>query len=154
MNAWAAPGIYYGKISLDKQDPGDGLISNPQLIPYPPSSSSPSSADDRATPLSISLTPFHFILLYPSQLRVIRILDDAPVYADHISNSNNEEEQHRLAKDEQKGTYWVYSPSSIFELTVSHEQRDIWRVYLDQKNFDQALVYVNVRYYFLPVAHI
>jgi tetratricopeptide (TPR) repeat protein len=38
-------------------------------------------------------------------------------------------------------TYWLYTDSSIFELSVTEEDQDLWSVYLDKQAFESALKY-------------
>lgn len=38
-------------------------------------------------------------------------------------------------------TIWLYTQSSIFELSVTEEDQDLWHVYLEKQSFDLALKY-------------
>lgn len=49
-----------------------------------------------------------------------------------------------MAADPVRGTYWVYTDQSLFELVVTNEHRDVWRIYLDKGNYDAALRYAKV----------
>jgi len=40
-----------------------------------------------------------------------------------------------------KSTYWAYTSTGIFELVVSKEDRNVWELYLEKKQFDTALQY-------------
>lgn len=50
-----------------------------------------------------------------------------------------------LAADSVRGTYWVYTDQSIFELDRKSEDRDVWRIYLEKQQYDAALQYAKVR---------
>jgi hypothetical protein len=50
-----------------------------------------------------------------------------------------------LAADPVRGTYWVFTDQSLFELVVGNEDRDIWKVYLEKGQFEVALRYSKVR---------
>lgn len=50
-----------------------------------------------------------------------------------------------MTADPVRQTYWVYTDSSLFELGIGNETRDIWRVYLEKGMFDVALRYAKVR---------
>lgn len=82
----AGPGIYHGQISYSSQEPGDGVIESAQLLPYPARQAPASPFNPgkerlvHEIPLSMALTEFHFILLYPGRIRVIRTLDDRIVH--------------------------------------------------------------------------
>ena len=49
-----------------------------------------------------------------------------------------------MTVDNVKNTFWIYTDSSIFELIVSREDRDVWKLYLEKQQFDTALQYVKV----------
>ena len=55
------------------------------------------------------------------------------------------EEVKGLAADPVRGTYWVYTDQSLFELGVGNDDRDVWKVFMKQGHFDVALRYVKVR---------
>ena len=80
----AAAGIYHGK--LDFESNSDDLIDGAQLLPYPVLTSSPSLSPTRreaasaAAPMSISLTEFHFLLLYRDRVLGISNLNEQLAY--------------------------------------------------------------------------
>ena len=41
--------------------------------------------------------------------------------------------------------YWVYTDQSLFELVVTNEHRDVWKIYLEKGKYDLALQYTTVR---------
>jgi hypothetical protein len=71
-------GIYHGSLNLetDAEDHIDGAA----LLPYPASSGS----DVPELPLSLSLTEFHFILLYKERVVGICNLDDRMTYEETL----------------------------------------------------------------------
>lgn len=91
-------------------------------------------------PLSIALTEFHFILLYRDRIMAISSLDDKVIYEEALP-LQPQERVLATAIDQERKTYWVYTDSSIFELVVRQEDRDVWQVYLDRNNHEQALRY-------------
>ena len=44
-----------------------------------------------------------------------------------------------LVRDDMSGSMYVYSDESLYEVTVLQEQRDMWRVYLQQHDWEAAL---------------
>ncbi|CAG8467025.1 8972_t:CDS:10 [Ambispora gerdemannii] len=140
--AWlTGPGIYHGSLVFGSQGVGDSVIDSAQLLPYP---ATPSEIDPSVLvseiPLSITLTEFHFILLYKDRIRAICQLNDQIVYEDFIPLKANEEVR-TMTVDTVKNTFWVYTDSSIFELIITKEDRDVWKLYLDKQMFDTALTY-------------
>lgn len=49
-----------------------------------------------------------------------------------------------LAADPVRKTYWVYTDQSLFELVVGNEDRDVWKIHLDKRQYDTALRYAKV----------
>ncbi|KAF9244574.1 Pep3/Vps18/deep orange family-domain-containing protein [Melanogaster broomeanus] len=136
--AWmTAPGIYHGTLNFDPNS--DDHIDSTQLLPYP-SFGSAASPPPPEVPTSIALTEFHFILLYGDRIVGICTLDGQQTYEDVIPLRPNEIVR-GLAADPVRKTYWVYTDQSIFELVVGNESRDVWQIYLIQRNFDVALRY-------------
>ncbi|KAH8120213.1 DigA protein [Phellopilus nigrolimitatus] len=141
--AWmTAQGIYHGTMNLTSNS--DDFIDSAQLLPYPAFDSSSSSLRNGTTttqdPLSICLTEFHFVLLYKDRVVGVSNLNDALVYEEALPLKPNEVVR-GLTADPVRKTYWVYTDSSLFELGVANEARDVWQVYLDKGMFDVALRY-------------
>lgn len=145
--AWlTAPGIYHGTMNFESTS--DDLIDGTGLLPYPqlaaspssPSHSPPASSD---APLSLILTEFHYILLYGDRVIGISSLDEKLVYEDLLPLKAGEEVR-GLAADPVRKTYWVYTSLSLYELSAKNEDRDIWKVYLEQGSYDRALKYAKV----------
>ncbi len=80
----AAAGIYHG--NLDFESNSDDLIDGAQLLPHPTLPASPSLSPSRqdaaqnATPISIALTEFHFLLLYRDRVLGISNLNEQLAY--------------------------------------------------------------------------
>ena len=47
-----------------------------------------------------------------------------------------------IRMDEVKGTFWVFTNKSLYELIITDEDRDVWKLQLLKNNFEQALRYV------------
>ena len=87
LNPWLkstpAAGIYHGR--LDFESNSDDLIDGAQLLPYPTLVSSPSFSPSRqntenAAPISMSLTEFHFLMLYQDRVLGISNLNEQLAY--------------------------------------------------------------------------
>ncbi|GLB36022.1 putative pep3/Vps18/deep orange family protein [Lyophyllum shimeji] len=136
LMAWmTGPGIYHG--TLNYESATDDFVDAAQLLPYPPIST---NAEAPETPRSIVLTEFHFILLYKDRIAGVCNLDDQLKYEESIPLKPGEEVL-GLASDPVRKTYWVYTDQSLFELVVGNEDRDVWKIYLEKKQFDVALRY-------------
>lgn len=44
----------------------------------------------------------------------------------------------RLSTDLLRKTCWMHTETSIFELVIRDEDRDVWKVYLARQNWEQA----------------
>ncbi|KAG0167963.1 hypothetical protein DFQ28_011230 [Apophysomyces sp. BC1034] len=140
--AWlTGPGIYHGNLVFGSQNMGENVIDNAQLLQYP-SSSSDNSLGQPVTeiPIRVALTEFHFILLYKDRIRAVCQLNDKVVYEEMIP-LNRDEIIQGLTVDDIKKTFWIYTSVNIYELLVKSEDRDVWTLYLEKKQYDTALRY-------------
>ncbi|KAI0361279.1 hypothetical protein OH77DRAFT_1585409 [Trametes cingulata] len=134
--AWMnAAGIYHG--NLDFESKTDKLIDSAELLPYPPVSSQSGNV-----PVSMALTEFHFLLLYRDRVLGISNLNEQLAYEEMLPLKPNEQVR-GLTSDPVRKTYWVYTDQAIWEIGVSNEHRDVWKIYLEQGKYDAALHYAN-----------
>ena len=49
-----------------------------------------------------------------------------------------------LTADPVRKTYWVYTDQSIWEIGVTNETRDVWKIYLEKNKFDFSLQHAKV----------
>ncbi|KAG2188073.1 hypothetical protein INT44_000824 [Umbelopsis vinacea] len=139
--AWlTVPGIYHGNLVFGSQNPGEHVIDNAQLLQYPTNPLESGETQVDSVPLSIAMTEFHFILLYKDRIRAICHLNDEIVYEEMINLAANEHVV-GLTMDETNGSPWVYTNLSLYELIIREESRDVWKIYLEKKQYDTALHY-------------
>ncbi|KAG0263918.1 hypothetical protein DFQ27_001570 [Actinomortierella ambigua] len=140
--AWlTGPGIYHGNLVFGSQNPGDTVIDAAQLLPYPATRlDSDSTTAVSEIPIAIALTEFHFILLNRERVRAINQLNDQIVFDELIPLRPNEEVI-TMTVDATSNTFWIYTDCSIFELIITREDRDVWTLYLEKKQYDMALQY-------------
>lgn len=72
-----AAGIYHGSLNIESNS--EDLIDSAQLLPYPVLTL-PAGRDADQLPISLSLTEFHFILLYKDRIVGVCNLDDKLTY--------------------------------------------------------------------------
>ncbi|KAK7206413.1 Pep3/Vps18/deep orange family-domain-containing protein [Myxozyma melibiosi] len=131
--AWLnSAGVYHGKLYTAPTTPGLGSIIFQDSKLYPESSlpSSPASIS------SITLTKYHVLILRDHEILAVNLLDNTIVFDERLPASDR---FIGVTSDVKNSTYWAYSTDSIFEITVTDEDRDIWRIYLEQNRFDEAL---------------
>ncbi|KAF9902355.1 hypothetical protein BX616_001970, partial [Lobosporangium transversale] len=140
--AWlTGPGIYHGNLVFGSQNVGESVIDAPQLLPYPATRLEVDSTTTVSEiPIAIALTEFHFILLYKERVRAVNQLNDQIVFDELIPLKPNEEVL-GMSVDTTKNTFWIYTGISLFELVVTKEDRDVWTLYLEKKQYDMALQY-------------
>lgn len=131
--AWmTAAGIYHGSLKIDTES--EDHIDNAQLFPYPTLPGL--GADD--FPLSLSLTEFHFLLLYKDRVIGMCNLNDHLAYEEQLPVKSNETVL-GMSSDPVRRTYWVFTDQSLFEVVIGNEDRDVWKIYLEKGEFDTAL---------------
>ena len=91
------------------------------------------------TPLSMVLTQFHILLLYPSMLRVVCMLNQQVIMEDKFIGTYG----HVLGicRDPIRATVWVYTEYAVYRYKITEEDRNIWEIYLNKKDFNQARFY-------------
>ncbi|KIJ45146.1 hypothetical protein M422DRAFT_251339 [Sphaerobolus stellatus SS14] len=141
LMAWlAASGIYHGSLKYTSASPSDDLIDSPQLQTYQELHNpyEDSQSDALVLPLSMGMTEFHFVLLYLDKVVAIRRLDYKVIYEENLPLKPGEEVR-GMTVDHIRKTYWIYTDTSLFELVVTNEDRDVWHVYLEKNMPDVAL---------------
>ncbi|GAA5958403.1 hypothetical protein JCM3765_007864 [Sporobolomyces pararoseus] len=150
--AWmTGPGIYHGTLlfpsSSSDLHPGDGVIDSASLVPYPSDqTTSQSESNEQPTnlPISMALTEWHFILLYEDKVRAIDLLSDKVVYEEAL-DLLPDDRPIRLATDPVRKTCWMYTESSIYELVIKDEDREVWKIYLSRQNWELAKRYAKTQ---------
>jgi hypothetical protein len=46
-----------------------------------------------------------------------------------------------MTVDDIKKTFWIHTTLSMYELRISNEERDVWKLYLEKKKYNAALRY-------------
>ncbi|GAB1602836.1 vacuolar protein sorting-associated protein 18 homolog [Argonauta hians] len=129
----AGPGIYYGDINVQGAAGPNSVTLNSKLMPYPVES------NNKVNPLSIVLTEFHILILFPDRMRAVCLLNEQLIYDDVFPERVGK--FIGLCKDPISGNIWAYTTQHIYTYKVNQEYRDVWRIYLDQGKFDQAKEY-------------
>lgn len=133
-------GIYYGNLVFGSQDKGQDVLQNGKLLTYPSVPDPATGAMRSIPPASLTLTQFHFILVHRNRLLAINQLSEDVVY-EEVFNVQTFGEMQGLATDSRKDTIWLYSDKFVFAVDVVKEDRDAWKLYLQQGKFELALDY-------------
>lgn len=155
--AWLTePGVMTGEISNKLSSDPSASNDDISIIPYeaskeneqlmststpartsPPFSSMATYYYEK--PISLVVTKFHVIILFRHCIKAICILNEVTVYEEHFSSKHG----HILGmcKDPTKNIIWVYSENAVFRYKMSNEDKNVWKIYLEQKKFDLAKKY-------------
>jgi hypothetical protein len=149
--AWlTGVGVFYANMVFGAQNPGDGVFSQSKLLPFPSEavvsgglapalSGNGAEQDQGVAPRSLSLTEFHFLLLYKNRLLAINRLSEDVVWTLPVqpertgygSNSSSAAGGSGLlgfARDATHQCIFAYSDRAVFEIGIDHEDRDVWRL--------------------------
>ncbi|KFZ06993.1 hypothetical protein V501_06897 [Pseudogymnoascus sp. VKM F-4519 (FW-2642)] len=144
--AWlSSQGVFYGKLLSTPvtSELGSKVFAESKILPI---SQLPvgESASGRAKPVqegvdAIALTQWHILHLVGGRIVAINRLDDTVVFDQIVLDPG--QQAVALLADQQKNTFWLFTTTEIFEIVVTEEDRDIWKVMLRNEHFDAALRY-------------
>ncbi|KAJ2643398.1 tethering complex subunit [Coemansia sp. RSA 1694] len=138
--AWlTSMGVFFGKLTFDAQESSDSVVENASLLPYPAQASAGVDGAGVEQPSSLALTEFHILLQYSDRVCALNMLSSKLAFEQSLSPGLTGEQLQGLVVDESKRTCWLFSPANIYELVVTDEDRDVWEIYLQRRQFDSAL---------------
>lgn len=145
--AWlSSHGVFHGKLLVDGAgaDLGAKVFGEAKLLPRA-QLASPEGAARRQVSTDyideIALTQWHIISLVGPRVVVANRLTGAIVYDQTILDPG--QKAVGLCVDQQKHTFWLFTPREIFEIVPRDEDRDIWKIMLQLQQFDAALQYTH-----------
>ncbi|XP_065844581.1 vacuolar protein sorting-associated protein 18 homolog [Oscarella lobularis] len=136
--AWSAgPGVYHG--SLDFANPAVAtacsLLQYSSRLGDHASGSAPRVIDNAA--VGAVLTTFHLLVAYRDRVEGICTLNETAVYSENVNYRH-----HGLLRgftvDVSQNEIFLFSDSFVFRYKVNNESRDVWRIYLDKRDFEKA----------------
>lgn len=132
--AWmAAPGIMYGNINCEAKTSQKLINEDKILISYP------DDKGNKLSPISIVLTKFHVLILFRDRLKVISVLNEQLVFEDIYTETYGP--MRGILKDPKKGTVWTFSDMAIYKYKITNEDKFVWEIYLDKKQYKLARQY-------------
>lgn len=87
---------------------------------------------------SLVLTEYHMLLLAGTTLYGINRLNSKIVFKETIK-LEPQESLIGLCSDSHNSTYWAFTTENIFEIVVTDEDREIWKTFLDNRNYEEAI---------------
>nr|XP_018264614.1 uncharacterized protein I303_02787 [Kwoniella dejecticola CBS 10117]OBR86772.1 hypothetical protein I303_02787 [Kwoniella dejecticola CBS 10117] len=141
------PGLYTSSVATSLSN---DILTKPSLIPYPSfdSPSAPAFSRNASSstpslppiPISVSITQWHWLLLYSNRIIGISRETEKVVWDEQLPMAADEQAI-GLSADPVSRTFWIYTDKSILEVLVRHEDRDIWRAKLEKGEHAEALTF-------------
>nr|KJB12423.1 hypothetical protein B456_002G017100 [Gossypium raimondii] len=140
--AWlSGAGIYHGSLNFGAQHSspnGDqNFVEKKALLDY----AKLSNGAEVVKPSSMAVSEFHFLLLIGNKVKVVNRISEQIIEElqfDQVSDSSSRGII-GLCSDATAGLFYAYDQNSIFQVSVNDEGRDMWKVYLDMKEYAAAL---------------
>ncbi|KAL7027445.1 hypothetical protein ACKWTF_005444 [Chironomus riparius] len=135
-------GIFYGEINQIADNPN--FILSKKTITFPEQdndyrTASYISKHQNLVPSSFVLTDFHILLQYSDHVTAISLISHEIVYDEYFSDQHGK--LMAIIKDVKNGNVYTFSNKTIFKYKIHNEKRNVWRIYLDKKEFELAEKY-------------
>ena len=146
LYAWlSAQGVVHGRLrtSTASANLGSTVFNNSKtisrsLIPASESSSGRKTATQEPI-AGVALSQWHVLCLVEGRIVALQRLDERVVYDQVILEPS--ENALCLLADQKKNTYWLFTNRDIFEIVVTDEDRDVWKIMLKSQQFVLASQY-------------
>ncbi|XP_048493409.1 vacuolar sorting protein 18 isoform X3 [Beta vulgaris subsp. vulgaris] len=140
--AWlSGAGIYHGNLNFgashSSQDGDENFVENKALLDY----SKLFDGVEAIKPSSLAISEFHFLLLVGNKVKVVNRISEQIIEELHfdVTSESSSKGILGLCSDASAGLFYAYDQNSIFQVSVIDEGRDMWKVYLDMKEYAAAL---------------
>ncbi|KAI1617992.1 Pep3/Vps18/deep orange family-domain-containing protein [Exophiala viscosa] len=144
--AWLySQGVLTGKLSTSPttSNLGTKIFSETKLHPrsvFPETMSARGGRKLIQDPVaSTILSQWHVLALAEGRVVAVNRLDGSVVYDQVVLEPG--QSALGLVSDQKKNTYWLFTTQEIFEVTATDEERDIWKIMLQNQDYDAALRY-------------
>jgi len=127
------PGLYHGNLVYSSQQRGETLTRDCTFLPY----SLP--AAEHKPPIAVLMTEFHFLLLYEHTLQCVNNLNNESVFEFEINERAGQ--VRGFAQDPMMGSVWIYCENAIYEVVITREDRDVWFLCMQRKEWNTAIEY-------------
>ena len=141
----SAQGVFHGKLqtSTNSASLGSTVFNNSKMISrsvIPASESASGRKKPTKEPIQgVILSQWHVLCLVEGRIVALQRLDERIVY-DQVVLEPGETALSLLA-DQKKNTYWLFTTQDIFEIVVTDEDRDVWKIMLKEQQFGLASQY-------------
>ncbi|CAI0550110.1 unnamed protein product [Linum tenue] len=116
---------------------GDNFVENKALLDY----SKLSEGSEVVKPTSMAVSEFHFLLLIGNKVKVVNRISEHIIEDLHFDLTSESASRGiiGLCSDATAGLFYAYDQNSVFQVSVNDEGRDMWKVYLDMKEYAASL---------------
>lgn len=138
--AWlSAEGIYHGQLSSESPFEMARMLARAK---FPASQSARGGRKLIQDPItSATLSQWHVLALVEGRVVAVNRLSEEIVYDQAVLEPK--QSALGLLTDLTQNTYWLFTSKEIFEVVATDEHRDVWKVLLKEKKFDEALQYAH-----------
>ncbi|KAL9453512.1 hypothetical protein AB3S75_009170 [Citrus x aurantiifolia] len=140
--AWlSGAGIYHGGLNFGAQrsspNGDENFVENKALLSY----SKLSEGAEAVKPGSMAVSEYHFLLLMGNKVKVVNRISEQIIEELQFDQTSDSISKGiiGLCSDATAGVFYAYDQNSIFQVSVNDEGRDMWKVYLDMKEYAAAL---------------
>jgi hypothetical protein len=144
--AWLySQGALLGQLSSSTSGPtsGNKVFNDSKLVPrsiFPETLSARGSRKLIQDAInSITLSQWHVIALVEGHVVAVNRLSGKMVYDQVVLDAG--QSSLGLVSDHKKNTYWLFTNQEIFEIVANEEDRDVWKMMLQNQDYDAALRY-------------
>ncbi|RMD42818.1 hypothetical protein DV735_g2301, partial [Chaetothyriales sp. CBS 134920] len=88
---------------------------------------------------SMVMSQWHVIGLAEGRIVAVNRLDGQVAYDQAVLEPG--QPALGLVADQKKNSYWLFTPQEIFEIRAEEEDRDVWKIMLQNQDYDAALRY-------------
>lgn len=143
--AWlSSQGVFYGAVpNSPAPEMRKGILDKAKMVPR---SSLPATQSARGgkkliqDPIKgMTMTQWHILTLVEGRIVAINRLNGEIVYDQAVLEPG--ESSLGLIADQKKNTYWLFTGQEIYEIDSNDEDRDVWKIFLKEQQFDSALRY-------------
>ncbi|KAF5280506.1 hypothetical protein FQA39_LY18028 [Lamprigera yunnana] len=130
--------VIYAKFDPATQTDIESIMKNKKLISYPRPLYQDYSVSQKP-PIACVLTEFHILLAYSDTIKGISLLNKELVYEDNYNEAFGR--LINIVSDLITGTIWAVAENAVFRFKVTKEERNVWHIYCENKEFELAKKY-------------
>ncbi|KAG8532175.1 uncharacterized protein KY384_003815 [Bacidia gigantensis] len=144
--AWlASEGVSYGQLknSTESGDLGSAIFNSSKIVErkqIPASDNASGRKKPALEPIAgITLSQWHLLCLVEGRVVALQRLDEQLVFDQVVVEPGDSAVA--LLADQKKSTFWLFTAREIFEIVVTDEDREVWKIMLKRQQFSLASQY-------------